>query len=144
MLFVNYFSLICLSLCKKTIVIQNSKCILLPIFKDMSWCPLIKPHNLPCFFWIFLQFILKCLKDWTLPTKSRGWHPPPPLRTAYRSILALRTAYRHFLASRTAYRFTTKTTILAISIYIKKIQLQYSVCTCTLILENISFDVFAC
>jgi len=34
--------------------------------------------------------------------------PPPPLRTAYRSILALRTAYRHFLASRTAYRLTTK------------------------------------
>ena len=34
--------------------------------------------------------------------------PPPPLRTAYRSILALRTAYRHYLASRTAYRLTTK------------------------------------
>jgi len=37
-----------------------------------------------------------------------GWHPPPPLRTAYRSILALRTAYCHFLASRTAYHLTTK------------------------------------
>ena len=34
--------------------------------------------------------------------------PPPPLRTAYRPIMALRTAYRHFLASRTAYRLTTK------------------------------------
>jgi len=34
--------------------------------------------------------------------------PPPPLRTAYRSILALRTAYRHFLTSRTAYRLTQK------------------------------------
>ena len=33
---------------------------------------------------------------------------PPPLRTAYRPILALRTAYRHVLASRTAYRLTTK------------------------------------
>jgi len=33
---------------------------------------------------------------------------PPPLRTAYRSILALRTAYRHFLASHTAYHLTTK------------------------------------
>jgi len=69
----------------------------------------------------------------------RGWHPPPPLRTAYRSILALRTAYRHFLALRTAYRLTSKTTILGVSIYIKKLKLQYVVYTCTVILENISF-----
>ena len=69
---------------------------------------------------------------------------PSPLRTAYRSILALRTAYHHFLASRTAYRFTTKTTVFAVSVYIKKIKLQYVVCTCTVIIENISFDVFAC
>ena len=38
-----------------------------------------------------------------------GDTPPPPLRTAYRFILALRTAYRHFLALCTAYRLTTKT-----------------------------------
>jgi len=38
----------------------------------------------------------------------RGWHPLPPLRTAYRLILVLRTAFRHFLASRTAYRLTNK------------------------------------
>jgi len=50
--------------------------------------------------------------------------PPSPLRTAYRPILALRTAYRYFLASRTAYRLTTKTTILGVSIYTKKIKLQ--------------------
>jgi len=49
----------------------------------------------------------------------------PLLRTAYCPILALRTAYRHYLASRTAYRLTTKTTILGVSIYIKKIKLQY-------------------
>ena len=29
---------------------------------------------------------------------------PPPVRTAYRTILALRTAYRTILAFRTAYR----------------------------------------
>jgi len=40
--------------------------------------------------------------------------PPPPLRTAYRFILALRTAYR----------LTTKKTILSVSIYIKKLKLQ--------------------
>jgi len=34
--------------------------------------------------------------------------PPPPLRTAYRLVLALRTAYRHFWASSTANRLTTK------------------------------------
>jgi len=73
-----------------------------------------------------------------------GDTPLPPLRTAYRSILALRTAYRHFLASRTAYRLTTKTTILGVSIYIKKLKLQYVVCICTVILETISFVVFAC
>ena len=37
-----------------------------------------------------------------------------------------------------------KTTIFGVSIYIKKLKLQYGVCTCTVILENISFDVFAC
>ena len=37
----------------------------------------------------------------------------PPLRTAFRPILAIRTAYRNYLASRTAYRLTTKITILA-------------------------------
>ena len=39
-----------------------------------------------------------------------------------------------------------KTTILGVSIYIKKLKLQYVVCTCTVILKNISFDValFAC
>ena len=66
-----------------------------------------------------------------------GWHPHPPLRTALCSILALHTAYRHFLASRTAYCLTTKTTILAVSIYMKKLKLQYVVCTCTVNLENI-------
>ena len=34
--------------------------------------------------------------------------PPPPLRTAYRPILALRTAYRRFLASHTLCRLSTK------------------------------------
>jgi len=51
--------------------------------------------------------------------------PPHPLRTAYRPILALRTAYCHFLASHTAYCLTTKTIILGVSIYIKKIKWQY-------------------
>ena len=51
-----------------------------------------------------------------------GDTPPPPLRTAYRPILALRTAYRHFSVSRTAYPLTTKTTIFGVSIYIKKIE----------------------
>ena len=66
-----------------------------------------------------------------------GWHPPPSLRTAYRSILALRTAYRHFWPR--VLRTVTKTTILGVSIYIKKLKLQYGVCTCTVILKNISF-----
>jgi len=43
--------------------------------------------------------------------KIWGWHPPPPLRTAYRHILALRTAYRHFSASHAACHLTTITTI---------------------------------
>ena len=73
-----------------------------------------------------------------------GWHPPPPLRTAYRPILALRTAYRHFSASRTAYRLTTKTTIFGVSIYIKKTKWKSVACTCTTILANVSVDVFAC
>ena len=33
----------------------------------------------------------------------RGWHPPPPLHTAYCPILALHTAYLHILALRTVY-----------------------------------------
>ena len=69
---------------------------------------------------------------------------PSPLRTAYRLILALRTAHRNFLASRTAYRLTTKTTILGVSICTKKLKYQYVVCVFIVILENISFDVFAC
>ena len=68
--------------------------------------------------------------------------PPSPL--AYCVPLYFGIAYRHFLASRTAYRLTTKTTNLGVSIYIKKLKLQYVVCTCTVILENISFDVFGC
>ena len=37
-----------------------------------------------------------------------------------------------------------KTTILGVSIYTKKIKLQYAACTCTIILKNNIFDVFAC
>ena len=37
-----------------------------------------------------------------------------------------------------------KTTLLGVSIYTKKIILQYAACTCTIILKNIIFDVFAC
>ena len=40
--------------------------------------------------------------------------------------------------------FNNKITILGVSIFIKKIKLQYVACTCTVILDNISFDVFAC
>ena len=65
--------------------------------------------------------------------------PPSHLRTAYCFILRLRTAYRLILVSRSAYRLTTKTTVLGVSIYIKKLKLQYVVCTCSVILENISF-----
>ena len=67
---------------------------------------------------------------------------PPPLRTAYRPNFALRTAYRQFWASRTAYGLTTKT-ILGVFIYINKMKRQYFPCICTIILANISFDVFA-
>jgi len=75
--------------------------------------------------------------------RSKRVTPPPPLRTAYRPILALRTAYRHFSVSRTAYRLTTKTTIFGVSIYMKKIKWQSVACTCILILSNVSFHVFA-
>ena len=57
--------------------------------------------------------------------------PPFPLRTAYRSILALRTAYPHFFGHEYCLPFYNKknTTILAVSIYINKIKLQYVVRT---------------
>jgi len=47
-----------------------------------------------------------------IPVNMRVTHSPP-LRTAYRPIMALRIAYRNFLASRTAYRLTTKQPFLA-------------------------------
>ena len=53
------------------------------------------------------KIIIICVLH-TSPLHNGGWHPPPPLRTAYRSFLALCTAYRHFLASCTAHRLTTK------------------------------------
>ena len=72
------------------------------------------------------------------------WHPSPPcvLRTALFWHCVLQTAI--FLPRVLRTVLQQKTTILAVSIYIKKLKLQYVVCTCTLILENISFDVFAC
>ena len=68
--------------------------------------------------------------------------PPCVLRIALFWHCVLRTAifWPHVL--RTVLQ--QKKHILAVSIYIKKIKLQYGVCTCTLILENISFDVFVC
>ena len=61
-------------------------------------------------------------ENWGIAGMIEGDTPPPPLRTAYRPILALRSAYRYFLASRTAYRLTTKTTIVGVSIYIIKLK----------------------
>jgi len=67
---------------------------------------------------------------------------PCVLRTALFWHCVLRTAifWPHVL--RTVLK--QKTTIWAVSIYIKKIKLQYRyiLCTCTLILENTRFDVF--
>ena len=65
--------------------------------------------------------------------------PPSPLAYCVPPYFGLAYCVPPFLASRTAYRLTTKTTILGVSIYIKKLKLQYVVCTCTVILENISF-----
>jgi len=99
---------------------------------------------------ILVSFHILCL-NWALVAlihsvylSAWGWHPPTPLRTAYRPILTLRTAYRHVSVSRTAYRLTTKTTMFGVSIYIKKIKWQSVACTCTINLSNVSFDVFAC
>jgi len=80
---------------------------------------------------------------WSVMESAKG-DTPCPFRTAKRFIVALRTAYRHYIASLTAYRLTTKTTILSVSFYIKKLKLQYAVCTCTVILENISFLFVRC
>jgi len=40
--------------------------------------------------------------------------------------------------------FNNKTTIFGNFIYIKKIKWQYVACTCTIILANVKFGVFAC
>jgi len=90
-------------------------------------------------FKLFLLHIWRCklcfckyMDSWRLCLSYK--RVTPPLRTAYRPILALRFAYHHFLASRTAYRLKTKTTIFGVSNYIKNIKWQYVTCTCTIIL----------
>jgi len=65
--------------------------------------------------------------------------PPSPLAYCVPLYFGIAYCVPPFFASRTAYRLTTKTTILGVYIYIKKLKLQYVVCTCTVILENISF-----
>ena len=68
-----------------------------------------------------------------------GWHP-----LAYCILHLFWPCILHsafFLASRTAYRLTT---IVGVSICIKKLKWRNIACTCTIILANVSFDVFAC
>jgi len=65
--------------------------------------------------------------------------PPCVLRTAYFWPCVLRTAIFWPRLLRTVYQ--QKTTILGVSIYIKKIKLKYVACTCTIILESISFSI---
>ena len=66
--------------------------------------------------------------------------PPCVLRTALVWPCVLRTAM--FSVSRNAYRLTTKQPFFGVSIKIKKIKWQSGVCTCRIILANVSFVVF--
>jgi len=71
--------------------------------------------------------------------------PPSPLAYCVPLYFGIAYCVPPFFGLTYCVPFYKKThTILAVSIYIKKIKLQYIVCTCTLILENTRFDVFAC
>ena len=69
-----------------------------------------------------------------------GWHPlaycvPPYFGLAYCVSQCFGLAY--------CVPFNNKTTIFGNFIYIEKIKWQYAACTCTIILENVKFGVFA-
>ena len=84
-------------------------------------------------YWCFYQ------KDITVNMRQNmRVTPPSPLAYCVPPYLALRTAYRHFSVS-----FNNKNNIFGVSIYIKKIKWQSVACTCTIILSNVSFHVFA-
>jgi len=70
--------------------------------------------------------------------------PPPPMRIAYPPILALRTAYRYLFCLAYFVPFNNKVNNFWRFHLHKENKMKYNACTCTIILENVSFDVFAC
>jgi len=99
---------------------------------------------------VFLTFVTIYLiwnpkpdKDNTCTTIHWGWHPlaycvPPYFGLAYCVSPCFGLAYC------VPFNNNNKTTIFGNFIYIQKIKWQYVACTCTIILANVKFGVFAC